>query len=653
MMDNSIMDCLQLPDFIEKPYVDRYFTKNYVCLDFEIDTSHGDFGHPVHKDNSVLLACWSLGQDHPGYEEKGKVYSVWGNDYQQEILINHLEHAEMLIAQNAKYELGWLRRIGFDISNILVFCTQLAEHVLSGNLKMGYSLDECCRRRGWKSKDPVVDKMMKRGVNPVEIPRAWLLGRCKQDVGSTEALFLDQLRVLSNTNRLGLQYVRSQLSGPLADIECEGMQLDRELVIEEHAKETKAVEELSVKLQQLFGDINFNSDQQLSKLVYQDLEFKEKRDKKDKAIRTPGGKPKTDSDTLRTLEAKTAEQKEFVELYTAYNKSTQRLSKYLDFYLSVCNQQDGIFYASFNQTTTKTHRLSSSGMDIEFEGMFDAKGKQRSGGTQMQNQPNEYKRLFKAKREGWLFTEEDGSGLEFRVAGIIGNDSAIKEDINNPEFDPHRRSASVINAIPEEEVVYEQRRKAKAHTFKPLFGGQSGTKGEKRYYTSFNERYHELVATQEGWLMEALSTKRLILPWGMRFYYPYIRMDRSGYVNERTKVFNAPIQSFATAEIIPIQATILWHLVYASGNASEYIKLVNTVHDSVLAEVEESHMELYSRLVLESWERTYDWIEALYGMKLEGLPLGTEIAAGTHWGQASEENTNSYNVWQDGTIEAA
>jgi DNA polymerase I-like protein with 3'-5' exonuclease and polymerase domains len=639
---------MELPYFMQDPDPELYLTENYLVLDFEIDTSFGDFGHPVHPENQMLLGCWSLGREHPAFEEEGKVYSLWANEYGLQPLLSHLALCEVLVAHNAKYELGWLERCGFDIASKLVYCTKIAEYVLTGNLKHDTSLDACCRRRGFPAKDPAVDHMMKRDVNPVEIPRKWLQGRCEQDVLTTEWLYRDQRGHLHRTNRLGLQYTRCTFSPVLGDMELQGMQLDEERVREEHAAETKVVETLKVKLQDMCGEINLNSDDQLAELLYERFGFAELTDKRGDAIRTPGGKCKTDKDTLALLKAKTREQKAFMKLYTAYNKSVQRLSKYLDFYLSVCNQQGGTFYASFNQTVTKTHRLSSSGMKIKFEGMFDVRGKQRFGGTQFQNQPNEYKRMFCAKRPGYLFTEEDGSGLEFRVAGLVGFDQAIKDDINNPEFDPHRRTASVIHNIDEADVDYEKRRKAKAHTFKPLFGGQSGTAGEKRYYKSFNERYNELVGTQEMWLAEALTTKRLILPWGMQFYYPYIKMDKSGYVNERTKVFNAPIQSFATAEIIPIQATFLWHLIRAAG-CQEFMVMVNTVHDSVLTEVHPDYLEQYTELVLESWMMVYAYIEKVYGMTLEGLPLGTEIVHGSHWGSGEE---NAYNVWKD-KIEAA
>ena len=637
-IDNRSME-KQIPDFVAQPDTDYYWTPNFLVLDFEIDTSHGDYGHPVHPDNGMLLACWNLGPHHPAFEDEDKVYYLWANEYGLALLLEHLNAADLLVAHNAKYELGWLLRCGFDISTILVYCTKIGEYVLRGNLKhISTSLDACCRRRKWVAKDPVVDHMMSRGVNPTEIPRPWLLGRCVQDVLSTRDLFFDQRGDLESSDRLALVYTRCLLSPVLAEMEMEGMALDPELVYAEHAEMSARLSALEVELQRL-ADINWNSDLQVAEYVYEKLGFEELTNKKGEPIRTDGGKPKTDKDTLAALQAHTPEQKSFKEVYQEYNAVSSRLSKYLDFYYAVCKQQGGVFSATFNQTTTKTHRLSSSGMRIPFE---HREGK--SGGTQFQNQPREYKKFFCAKRPGHLFTEEDGSGLEFRVAGLVGNDQQIKDDINNPDFDPHYQSAMVMGGYDSyDQVTKEERTAAKADTFKPLFGGESGTKHQKRYYEAFKKRYSGLAQTQEKWLYEALNTKRLVLPWGMQFFYPHIKMDNSGYVNERTKIFNGPIQSFATAEIIPIQAVYLYHYLKVNPHVEAY--LVNTVHDSVLAEVHPESLQEYTKLVVDSWGQVFHYVEDMYGMQLEGMPLGTEISSGTHWGTPDHEE--AYNIWID------
>src|SRR2546421_413755 len=148
-----------LPKFLSNPDPTIYLDDNYVVLDFETDTSHGDFGSPIHKDNQLLLACWKLGSSHPrNHERPGAIRAVWGNELEQEELLDDIDSADFIVAHHAKYELGWLRRCGLDLRKVLVFDTKLSEYVLLGNLKAGSSelgmapmstsLDMCCRRRG-------------------------------------------------------------------------------------------------------------------------------------------------------------------------------------------------------------------------------------------------------------------------------------------------------------------------------------------------------------------------------------------------------------------------------------------------------------------------------------------------------------------------
>ena len=53
------------------------------------------------------------------------------------------------------------------------------------------------------------------------------------------------------------------------------------------------------------------------------------------------------------------------------------------------------------------------------------------------------------------------------------------KDIENG-VDVHQYTADIIGV---------SRQQAKGHTFKPLYGGMSGTEDEKRYYAAFKEKY--------------------------------------------------------------------------------------------------------------------------------------------------------------------
>ena len=648
---------------VEQPDPGYYFSENYVVLDFETDTSHGDYGSAVHPDNGLLLACWRV-RTETTCRDKHK----WGSEFEQHELIEDILAADFLVAHNAKYELMWLRRCGLPLEDVLVFDTKLGEYVLLGNRasgsddgmkKLSTSLDMCCRRRGWEIKDPVVDTMIHNGINPVSIPRPWLQGRCEQDVDTTERLFLDQRKRLTETGRLAVLYTRCLLTPVLSDLEFQGMALDCERVDEEYETYTGRLGELQGELDALTGGINWRSPNQVAEYVYDVLGFAEKRNRSGEPIRNkankafPNGAPKTDADTLASLTAKTADQRKFLKLRKEIGKVGSALSKNLEFFKGVCKEMGGVFYAVFNQANTATHRLSSSGISTMFE-MFD-----KAKGVQFQNLPRIFKRLFRAKRKGWLMGETDGSQLEFRVAAHLGHCEKAKDIIVHNK-DVHSLSMKVKYDLDDAGLaqLHEENPKkfklwrtdSKSWTFQPLYGGQGKTKKQKAYAEAFREAYPGVATEQQKWCREVGNNKFLVTPWGLRYYWPFAKHRRDGTLNVKNSVYNYPVQALATAEIIPVALVYMWHRIKDEG-LDDRIVVVNTVHDSVICELAPDAVEDYERISIQAFTHdVYRYLEDVYLMKFDFVPLGVGITTGTHWSEGEEK---AYNVYYDGTVEEA
>ena len=645
-----------LPNFLEQRDPDIYFSDNYVVLDWETDTSHGDYGSAVHEDNGLLLGSWREGPS-------GRLRSRWSDEYGWGGLVEAIEKADFLVAHNAKYELMWLKRCGLDLTAVVVFDTKIAEYVLLGNKAAGddkgmrpmsTSLDMCCRRRGWPIKDPVVDTMISNGINPVSIPRPWLQGRCEQDVVSTEKLFLDQREHLSRTGRLPVLFTRGLLTPVLSALEFTGMHLCGSRVGREYEDYSIQINQLNHQLEQLTGGINWRSGPQVADYIYGTLGFLEFRKRSGEPIRTASGRPKTDQDTLAKLKAKTKEQKEFIILRKEIGKVASALSKNLEFFKGVVDEQDGTFKAVFNQTRTATHRLSSSGIPTLFS-MFD-----KPKTVQFQNLPRVFKPLFKARNEGWLMAEADGSQLEFRVAAHLGKDEAARKLIveggdvhelsTKVQFD--MGDADVAEMVKAKPQVWKGRRTAsKPWTFRPLYGGEGRTSKQKKYAAEFRKAYPDLARAQKVWCEEVLNTKRLVTPWGLRYYWPKSRMVRRGkdhVLNVKSSVFNYPVQALATAEIIPIAVVFFWHRVMSEGLADR-IRLVNTIHDSIICELHPSSIDDFKRIAKQAFTAdVYEYLEEVYGIKFDFVPLGVGINVGEYWTEGKEE---SYNIYYDGIEE--
>jgi DNA polymerase I-like protein with 3'-5' exonuclease and polymerase domains len=604
---------LALPEFLTNPRPEIYLEDNYVVLDFE--TTNHEKGSGLSPDNRIVLACWSVCDGTPESPRRRRNKHLWGGEFELGELVADIKRAAFVVAHNAKFELQWLERCGLDLGEVVVYDTMLAERVLGGNkwVGSGVALDKIAQRRWKEGKGAIVSKLIDAGVCPSEIPEGWLLKYCYRDVELTERLFLEQRQELAELGLLHIQYTRCLLTPVLADIEKNGMMLDPERVREASLRVQHEHALCEQRLTSIAGNVNWNSGPQVAKFLYETLGFNELTDKRKNPLRTPGGKPRTDADTISSLRPKNKKQRDFLAVFAKHREVNNELTKYLKKWEACCDENQGLLLAAFNQHMTQTHRLSSSGKKYK---------------TQFQNFPRAYKPYFRARREGWLMGECDGAQLEFRVAVHLGRCEQGLEDIEN-EVDIHTFSSTTLTEAGEP----TNRQEAKAHTFKPLYGGRSGTKAQVTYYQAFRDRYKGIAGAQENWINEVLGTKKLRTEYGLIFHWPDTRMDRSGYITNTTSICNYPVQGFATAEIIPIAVVFMWHRIRAEGLQ---MFIVNTIHDSIITELPEEEKEKFHKLAQQCLiDDVYNYLRCTYNIALT-VPLGCGVTTGEHWGAKDE-----------------
>ena len=102
-------------------------------------------------------------------------------------------------------------------------------------------------RYGFGGKEPFIDKCMKGGVCPSEMPTSMLVRRCEDDIRMTEQIFLEQREKLREADLLGPMLVKCMFSPVLADMELNGMHLDKVRVAAEYKVLAKRHHELSVR----------------------------------------------------------------------------------------------------------------------------------------------------------------------------------------------------------------------------------------------------------------------------------------------------------------------------------------------------------------------------------------------------------------------
>ena len=99
--------------------------------------------------------------------------------------------SDLVVAFNAKFELGWSRRLGFELPKA-VWCVQLAEYMLDRQ-KPYPSLEETAQKYGLPSKlDIVKTEYWDKGLDTTDVPQEVLAEYCIRDVDLTYNIYLSQ-----------------------------------------------------------------------------------------------------------------------------------------------------------------------------------------------------------------------------------------------------------------------------------------------------------------------------------------------------------------------------------------------------------------------------------------------------------------------------
>lgn len=509
-------------------------SNNYVVLDVENTIKPGFATNP---DNHLVLACWYVVKDN-------KLTKKWrfADEYDQAELLRDVAAADFVVAHNAKYEAQWLKRCGYDIHNLLVFCTMLGEWVILGNnpARLGLDLDRVAERRLKRRKDQLGKNLIRKwGVCPGNTPRPWLLHYCMDDVDLSHEIFKQQRKEIGDLGLWHIALARNLVAPALADIELQGLQLDAASVQREWERQTNIRETIGQQLDEYTGGCNLDSRPQMAKVVYERLGFAIPKDAVGRDILTDSGGLSTNEEAISRLVATNDRQRTFLRLYKEYVKATTLLTKNLTFFKNICDHRGGVFYGTILQGRTGTHRLASGGVEVQFPG-----NKTLSKAPQLQNIPRQYKKMFVAHDQDYVVIEGDGAQLEFRVGAELGHDTRALHDIEEG-VDIHSFTREVMRAAKHPDFDglddKEARQQAKPFTFQPMYGGKGSHPAEHAYADAWAKKYPDLYRTQIDWCLHVADTKELVTPYGLRFYWPRAQLQRGTRVNVQTEVFNFPI----------------------------------------------------------------------------------------------------------------
>ncbi len=273
---------------------------------------------------------------------------------------------------------------------------------------------------------------------------------------------------------------------------------------------------------------------------------------------------------------------------------------------------DGRIHSSFNQTETRTGRISSTEPNLQNIPVRTERGK-------------EFRRFFRAK-DGCVLVDADYSQIELRVLAHISGDENMRKAFRD-NIDIHTVTASEVFRVPISEVTPLMRSRAKAVNFGIVYGigafslskdiGVSMREAQK-YIDSYLTHFSSINLYMKNVIEKAKQDGYVETLEGRRRYLPELSAS-----NRNTRAFgervarNAPIQGTA-ADIIKIAMVHVDERLRREGLSA---RLILQVHDELIVEAPAYEMMQVAMLLQEEMENAVHL----------SVPLTAEAAMGETW----------------------
>ena len=273
---------------------------------------------------------------------------------------------------------------------------------------------------------------------------------------------------------------------------------------------------------------------------------------------------------------------------------------------------DGRIHSSFNQTETRTGRISSTEPNLQNIPVRTPRGR-------------EFRRFFRAK-EGCMLVDADYSQIELRVLAHISGDEHMKEAFLKNQ-DIHAATAAQVFNVPIEQVTPLMRSRAKAVNFGIVYGIGAFSLSKdigvtvreaQRYIDAYLSNYSAIDRYMKNVIAQAKADGYVQTIEGRRRYLPELTAS-----NFNTRSFgervarNAPIQGTA-ADIIKIAMIRVDERLTREGLSA---RLILQVHDELIVEAPAYEMMQVAILLQEEMENAVHL----------SVPLTAEAAMGETW----------------------
>ena len=403
-----------------------------------------------------------------------------------------------------------------------------------------------------------------------------------------------------------LTKIEFPLTVTLDAMERNGMNVSMDSLKSLHSEFTSRLKELEDEIHELTGiEFNIGSPKQLSEVLFDADKLNLPHGKKGKT-----GVYSTSADELNRIAdfhpavPKILEWRAISKLDSTY--AAGLLPKIKD---------DGRIHTTFTQAMTNTGRLSSVDPNLQNIPVRSEEGAR-------------IRECFTAP-EGKVLVDADYSQIELRLLAAMSGDEVMTEAFLHGE-DIHRRTASKVFGVPEDEVTSEQRAAAKTVNFSIVYGvsdfGLSTDRGISfreagDLIKSYGEQFPKITSYLDGLKKKGEENGFVTTLYGRKRILTELKSPNRNLRNFGLRAaMNTPVQGTA-ADIIKIAMNRVYKALKEQVPES---KLIMQVHDELIVECDKGKEELVSSILKKEMESAAEL----------AVPLVSEVGIGSNWLEA-------------------
>ena len=406
---------------------------------------------------------------------------------------------------------------------------------------------------------------------------------------------------LESKNELDL-YTKLELpvTYVLSDMEYVGIYVSKDILNDMGKKIKNKLDEIQKSIYDLVGmEFNILSPKQLGKVLFEKMHIPYPKKVKD-------GNYSTSGDVLNKLLSYSV-----IPLILEYRTLSKLYSNYI-IGLSTFIHEDNKIHTIFNQTLTRTGRLSSMEPNLQNIPVREELGRM-------------IRKAFIASDDSVILSS-DYSQIELRVFAHMSQAQNLIDAFKSG-IDIHTKTAMDIFHVDEKDVTKTMRRNAKAVNFGILYGISSFGLSEdlginvheaKKFIDKYLETYPGIKTYMNKLISDAYNDGYVKTLFGRTRYIEELK--NANYIIKSSgerMALNTPIQG-TSADIIKKAMIEIYDKFHKLNLKS---KMIIQVHDELLFDCLNEELEIVKKIVKETMENTY---------KLD-VPLKVEIDYGKSW----------------------